>query len=113
MVYCAVVGCYNNSNRKNTTEKVSSFRLPFDESHRKTWLSKIRRQDLPANYNSTVFAIYIRIYGYTFIYMYILPLPEKDPDALGSNPDVFTIRLLLHVQQCNPTTFLPNIKFLE
>ena len=50
MVYCAVVGYYNHSNKKNTTEKISYFRLPFDESHRRTWLSKMKRQDPPANY---------------------------------------------------------------
>ena len=52
MVYCAVVGCYNDSNKKNTTEKISYFRLPSDESLRRTWVSKIKRQDLPANYDS-------------------------------------------------------------
>ena len=52
MVYCAVIGCYNHSNKKYTTEKISYFRLPSDESLRRTWLSKIKRQDLPANYDS-------------------------------------------------------------
>ena len=52
MVYCAVVGYYNHSNKKNTTEKISYFRLPSDESLRRTWLSKIRRQDLSENYDS-------------------------------------------------------------
>ena len=52
MVYCAAVGCYNHSNKTNTTEKISYFRLPSDESLRRTWLSKIKRQDLPANYDS-------------------------------------------------------------
>ena len=52
MVYCAVVSCYNHSNKKNTTEKISYFRLPSDESLHRTWLSKIKRQDLPANYDS-------------------------------------------------------------
>ena len=52
MVYCAVVGSYNHPNKKNTTEKISYFRSPSDESPRRTWLSKIQRQDLPANYDS-------------------------------------------------------------
>ena len=52
MVYCDVVGCYNHLNKKNTTEKVSYFRLSSDKSLRRTWLSKIKRQDLPANYDS-------------------------------------------------------------
>ena len=52
MVYCAVVGCYNHSKKKNTTEKISYFRLPSDENLRRTFLSKIKRQDLPANYDS-------------------------------------------------------------
>ena len=52
MVYCAVVGCYNHSNKKNTTEKISYFRLPSNESLRRTWSSKTKRQDLPANYDS-------------------------------------------------------------
>ena len=52
MLYCVVVGCYNHSNNKNITEKISYFRLPSDESLRRTWLSKIKRQDLPANYDS-------------------------------------------------------------
>ena len=37
---------------KNTTEKISYFRLPSDESLHTTWLSKIRRQDLSENYDS-------------------------------------------------------------
>ena len=45
--------------------------------------------------------------------MYILPLPENDLEPLGSIPDVLTIKLLLHVLQCNPETFLPNIEYLE
>ena len=52
MVYCAVVGCYNHSKKKNTTEKISYFRLPSDENLRRTFLSKIKRQDLQANYDS-------------------------------------------------------------
>ena len=43
MVYCAVVGCYNHSNKKNNTEKISYFCLPSDEYLRRTWLSKIKR----------------------------------------------------------------------
>ena len=27
MVYCAVVGCYNHSNKKSITEKINYFRL--------------------------------------------------------------------------------------
>ena len=46
MVYYAVVGCYNHSKMKDTTEKISYFRLPSEESLRRTWLSRIRRQDL-------------------------------------------------------------------
>ena len=42
MVYCAVAGCCNRSNKKNIPQK----------SLRRTWLSKIRRQGLPVNYNS-------------------------------------------------------------
>ena len=49
--YCVVV-VDNHSNKKYTTEKTSYFRLPSDESLRRTWLSKIKRQDLPANYDS-------------------------------------------------------------
>ena len=60
-----------------------------------------------------VFAIYICIYGYAFLDMCILPLPENDLEPLGSIPDVLTIKLLLHVQQCNPETLLPNIEYLE
>ena len=52
MVYCAVASCYNHPNMKNITEKISYFRLPSDESLHRTWLSKIKRQDLPANYDS-------------------------------------------------------------
>ena len=52
MVYCAVVGCYNHPNKKNTTEKISYFRSPSDESPCRTCLSKIQKQDLPANYDS-------------------------------------------------------------
>ena len=52
MVYCAVVGCYNHSNKKNTTEKIHYLFLSSDESLRRTWLIKIKRQDLPANYDS-------------------------------------------------------------
>ena len=52
MVYCAVVGCYNHSNNKNTTEKIHYLFLSSDESLRRTWLIKIKRQDLPANYDS-------------------------------------------------------------
>ena len=52
MVYCTVVGCYNHSNENNTTKKISYFRLLSDESLRRTWLSKIKRQDLSANYDS-------------------------------------------------------------
>ena len=28
MVYCVVVGCYNHSNKINSTENISYFRLP-------------------------------------------------------------------------------------
>ena len=28
MVYCAVTGCYNHSNKINSTENISYFRLP-------------------------------------------------------------------------------------
>ena len=49
MVYCAVVGCYKHSNKKNTTEMISYFCLPSDESLHRTWLSKIKRQNLPVN----------------------------------------------------------------
>ena len=52
MVYCVVVGCYNHSKKKNTTEKNSYFCLPSDGNLRRTFLSKIKRQDLPANYDS-------------------------------------------------------------
>ena len=52
MVYCAVVGCYNHSNKKNATEKISYFRLASHESLRRTSMSKIKRQDLPENYDS-------------------------------------------------------------
>ena len=52
MIYGAVVGCYNHSSKKNATGKISYFCLPSDESLRRTWLSKIKRQDLPANYDS-------------------------------------------------------------
>ena len=52
MVYGTVFACYNHSNKKNKTDKISYFRLPSDEGLRRTWLSKIRRQDLPVNYNS-------------------------------------------------------------
>ena len=52
MVYCAVVGCCNYSDKKNATEKISYFRLLSDESHHRTWLSEIRRKDLPVNQNS-------------------------------------------------------------
>ena len=52
MVCCDVVGCCNHSNKKNTTEKISYFCPPSAERLRGTWLSKIKRQDLPANYDS-------------------------------------------------------------
>ena len=52
MVYHAVVCCYNHSNKKDTTEEISYFRLASDESLRRTWLSRIQREDLPANYDS-------------------------------------------------------------
>ena len=39
MVYCAVVGCYNHSNKTNTTEKISYFHVPSDESLHRIWLS--------------------------------------------------------------------------
>ena len=52
MVYRAVVCCYNHSNKKDTTEEISYFRLASDESLRRTWLSRIQREDLPANYDS-------------------------------------------------------------
>ena len=52
MLYCAVVCCCNHSNKKNTTEKISYFRLSSDEKLHRTWLSKIKRQDLLANYDS-------------------------------------------------------------
>ena len=52
MVYCVVVGCSYHSNRKITTEKISYFHLPSDESLRRTWLNKIKKQDLSANYDS-------------------------------------------------------------
>ena len=83
MVYCAVVGCYNHSNKKNTTEKISYFRLPSDESLRGTWLSKIKREDLPANYDSLrvchvhsgevfVFVMYIlKQISFNAIYRYV------------------------------------------
>ena len=48
--YCCCL--YNHSNKKNKTDKISYFRLPSDEGLRRTWLSKIRRQDLPVSYNS-------------------------------------------------------------
>ena len=52
MGYCAVVGCYNHSNKKHITEKIIYICLPSDENLRRTWLSKIKRQELPAKYDS-------------------------------------------------------------
>ena len=37
---------------KYTTEIISYFRLSSDKNLRRTWLSKIKRQDLPANHDS-------------------------------------------------------------
>ena len=59
IILCAVAECYNYSNKKNTTEKISYFRLPSDESLRRTWLSKIRRQDLQQIIIAFVFVIYM------------------------------------------------------
>ena len=38
--------------RKIPLKKISYFLLPFDASLLRTWLSKIRRQDIPENYDS-------------------------------------------------------------
>ena len=59
IILCAVADCYNYSNNKNTIEKISYFRLPSDESLRRTWLSKIRRQDLQQIIIAFVFVIYM------------------------------------------------------
>ena len=94
MVYCAVAGCYNSSYKKNITKKIVYFRLPSDESLRRTWFSKIRRQKLPANYNS------IRVCHINF---------EEDQfqrDLAISAPPGERSRSLLHVQRCYPKTYV-------
>ena len=83
MVYCAVAGCYNHSDKKNTTEKISYFRPSSDKSLRRTWLSKIKRLDLPANYDSIrVCHVYfeedqfqrdLQVCGFLYLSIKILP----------------------------------------
>ena len=42
MVYRAVPGYYNHSNKKHTTEKITYSQLACDESLCRTWSDKIR-----------------------------------------------------------------------
>ena len=46
MVYCVAVGCSSNSCSKKAGS-VSFFQLPKDAKLRATWLSKIKRKNLP------------------------------------------------------------------
>ena len=73
MVYCAAVGCYNHSNKKNTTEKISYFRLPSDESLRRTWLSKLRGKTSQQIRMAFVFVMYIlKKISFNTIYRYVV-----------------------------------------
>ena len=47
MVYCAAVGCDNNSFKKDKNIGISFFRLPRDKSLRKQWIANLKRQNLP------------------------------------------------------------------
>ena len=78
MVYCVFVGyCVvavdNHSNKKYTTEKASYFRLPSDESLRRTWLSKIKRQDLQQIMIAFAFVMYnLKKISFNAIYRYVV-----------------------------------------
>ena len=52
MVYCAVLLVVTMIKIRKISEKIRCFCLPSDETLRRTWLNKIKREDLPANCNS-------------------------------------------------------------
>lgn len=46
MVYCAAFGCNSSSEQKRKND-VSFYRLPKDETIRKIWISRLKRENLP------------------------------------------------------------------
>ena len=47
MVWCAAVGCNNNSFKKSRDKSITFFRLPKDDSLKKKWLNNLKRANLP------------------------------------------------------------------
>ena len=41
MVWCAAVGCNNNSFKKSRDKSITFFRLPKDDSLKKKWLNNL------------------------------------------------------------------------
>lgn len=51
MVYCAAVGCDNNTFKKNRKLNISFFSLPRDEDLKKKWITNVKRKILPKEEN--------------------------------------------------------------
>ena len=47
MPWCVVVGCNNNTFKKNRDKDVSFFRIPKDGSLKRRWVQNIKRENLP------------------------------------------------------------------
>ena len=47
MPWCVVVGCNNNTFKKNSNKDVSFFPIPKDGSLKRRWVQNIKRENLP------------------------------------------------------------------
>ena len=56
MVHCVAVDCVNNTRGGN--KNISFYRLPRDNSLKKIWIQKIKRENLP-NQENIRYVIYI------------------------------------------------------
>ena len=57
MVHCVAVDCVNNTRGGN--KNISFYRLPRDDSLKKKWIQKIKRENLPNIKKTYAYVIYI------------------------------------------------------
>ena len=57
MVHCIVVVCVNNTRGGN--KNITFYRLPRDDSLKKIWIQKIKRENLPMQEHIYAYVIYI------------------------------------------------------
>ena len=50
MVHCAAIDCANSSS-KNNDESISFFKLPKNPERKKSWISKLKSENLPKEEN--------------------------------------------------------------